>query len=58
MNDTTIELFIKTLIEDFKEYQIEWLTTHNDIEFCSEDEELIVRFLKDTAWTYIFEHTE
>lgn len=58
MNDTTIELFIKTLIEDFKEYQIEWLTSHNDIEFCPEDEELIVRFLKDTAWTYIYEHTE
>ena len=58
MKDVTIELFIKTLIEDFKEYQIEWLTSHNDIEFCPEDEELIVKFLKDTAWTYISEHTE
>ena len=58
MNDITIELFIKTLIEDFKDYQIEWLTSHNDIEFCPEEEELIVEFLKDTAGSYISEHTE
>ena len=40
---------IKQTIEKFRDYQIEWLTAHNDIEFCEEEENLIVRFLKDTA---------
>lgn len=40
---------IKQTIEKFRDYQIEWLTAHNDIEFCEEEENLIIRFLKDTA---------
>lgn len=40
---------IKQTIEKFRDYQIEWLTAHNDIEFCEQEENLIVRFLKDTA---------
>ena len=40
---------IKQTIEKFRDYQIEWLTAHFDIEFCEEEENLIIRFLKDTA---------
>ena len=58
MNDITIELFIKTVIEDFREYQAEWLTSHNDIEFEQAEEDLILAFLEDTADAYIREHTE
>lgn len=45
-------------VNAFADYQIEWLTAHNDIEFCEEEENLIVRFIKDTAETFIKEtHT-
>lgn len=40
---------VKQTIEKFRDYQIEWLTAHNDIEFCEEEESLIIGFLKDTA---------
>jgi hypothetical protein len=40
------------IIDDFSNYQIDWLTSHNDIEFCKEEEDLIVRFIKDTAEMY------
>ena len=45
-----------SLIENFKQYQIDWLTSHVDIEFCPEEEEVIVRFLNDTAECYIKEY--
>jgi hypothetical protein len=56
MKDITIDIFIKCLIEDFHKYQEEWLASHNDIEFCPEEEALIVGFLNDTANCYINEH--
>lgn len=38
------------IIDEFVEFQIEWLTSHCDIEFIPEEEEnLIIRFLKDTG---------
>lgn len=37
------------LISRFRDYQIEWLTAHNDIEFVPEEEKLIIQFLEDTA---------
>ena len=40
------------IIDDFSNYQIDWLTSHNDIEFSKEEEDLIVRFIKDTAEMY------
>ena len=58
MKDITIYLFIKTVINDFREFQKEWLTSHNDIEFERAEEDLILAFLDDTADTYITEHTE
>jgi len=56
VTEATLELMIKSLINDFRDYQKEWLTSHNDIEFCPEEETLIVGFLNDTANCYINEH--
>lgn len=44
------------LISRFRDYQIEWLTSHNDIEFCEEEEKLIIGFLKDTAESFVLEN--
>lgn len=52
----TLELLIKSLINDFRDYQKEWLTSHNDIEFDRPEEYLILAFLDDTADSYISEH--
>lgn len=56
MKESALELLIKSLINDFREYQKEWLTSHNDIEFDKPDEDLILAFLDDTADSYISEH--
>jgi hypothetical protein len=56
MNEPTLELLIKSLINDFREYQKEWLISHNDIEFDRPEEDLILAFLDDTANCYISEH--
>ena len=44
------------LISRFRDYQIEWLTSHNDIEFREEEEKLIIGFLKDTAESFMKEN--
>lgn len=44
------------LISRFRDHQIEWLTSHNDIEFCEEEEKLIIGFLKDTAESFMREN--
>jgi hypothetical protein len=49
---TKIWTVIGMIIDDFSKYQIDWLTSHNDIEFNKEEEDLIIRFLKDTAEMY------
>lgn len=56
MQEVTLELLIKSLINDFRDYQKEWLTSHNDIEFDRPEEDLILAFLDDTADSYISEH--
>ena len=56
MQEVTLELPIKSLINDFRDYQKEWLTSHNDIEFDRLEEDLILEFLDDTADSYILEH--
>ena len=43
-------------ISEFRDYQIEWLTGHCDIELEPVLEDLIVRFLKDTAEIFIKEN--
>ena len=45
----------KDLIQRFHDYQVEWLTNHYDIEFVPEEENLIIRFLNDTANCFIME---
>ena len=39
-------------IDNFKDYQIEWLRGHCDIDLGDELEDLIIRFLEDTASCY------
>ena len=56
MKEVTLELLIKSLINDFCEYQKECLISHNDIEFDRPEEDLILAFLDDTADSYISEH--
>lgn len=56
MKEVTLELLIKSLINDFKDYQKEWLTNHNDIEFDRSEEDLILAFIDDMADCYISEH--
>lgn len=51
MKEATLEL----LINDFRDYQKEWLTSHKDIEFDRPEEDLILAFLDDTAECYIYE---
>ena len=46
------------LLKKFVEYQIEWLTMHDDVEFDPEDEQLIIKFLKDTEKCFMLENKE
>lgn len=45
----------KDLIQHFHDYQVEWLKSHYDIELEPQLEELIVRFLHDTANCFMME---
>ena len=45
----------KDIIQTFHDYQIEWLTNHYDLALEPQLEELIVRFLHDTANMYMLE---
>ena len=55
MISQTYENLEELIIDQFREYQINWLTSHNDIEFDPETEQLIIRFLNDTADCFIKE---
>ena len=39
-------------IQDFIDYQTDWLTEHNDLELEPELEDWVIRFLQDTASCY------
>lgn len=52
MSDT---LKLVELIDNFKDYQIDWLLSHNDIELDYTVEDEVVGFIKDTASCYINE---
>lgn len=56
MKEVTLELLIKSLINDFRDFQKECLTCHNDIEFNRPEEDLILGFLDDTAECYILNY--
>lgn len=45
------------IIPDFVRYQIEWLMSHNDLEFDPVTESALVRMLKDTGKSFIDEWT-
>lgn len=46
---------IKDLIQKFHDYQVEWLTSHCDLELEPELEMWVVRFLHDTADCFMME---
>ena len=43
----------KDIIQEFHDYQIDWLKSHYDIELEPQLEEMIVMFLHDTANCYM-----
>ena len=46
---------METIINQFRDYQIEWLKSHNDLKFEPTIEEILVQFLIDTAECFIKE---
>ena len=58
MSLSAIDIFLTAVIEKYKEYQKEWLTNHQDIEFEKPEEDLILEFLENTANSFIKEYTE
>ena len=46
---------METIINQFRDYQIDCLTSHCDIVCDSEIEQIIVQFIKDTADCFIKE---
>lgn len=58
MTKNKTHLIQMATIYKFREYQREWLTSHNDIELHWEMEELILDFLDDTARAFIREEVE
>lgn len=49
---------VKKLLKKFVKYQIEWLTMHDDVEFEPEEEQLIIKFLKDTEKCFMLENKD
>lgn len=45
----------KDIIQNFHDYQVEWLKSHNDIELEPDIENLIIHFLHDTANRHMIE---
>ena len=45
----------KDIIQKFHDYQVEWLTSHCDLELEQTLEEWVVRFLHDTANCFMME---
>ena len=41
------------VINDYRSYQIEWLTSHCDIKLEPHIENLVIRFLQDTAISFV-----
>ena len=58
MNQKQLDLFLTAVIDKFREYQKEWLTSHNDIELEKPIEDLIIALIEDTADGFIQEYTE
>ena len=58
MTKNKTHLIQMATIYKFREFQREWLTSHNDIELDSDTEELVLDFLDDTAKAFIREEVE
>ena len=46
------------IIPDFVKYQIDWLTSHKDLEFEPVIEDAIIQMLKDTGKSFIDEQPD
>ena len=46
---------METIINQFRDYQIDWLTGHCDIVCDPETEQVIIQFIKDTTECFIKE---
>ena len=58
MTDNTIRLAQLAALYKFRDFQKEWLTSHNDIELEPELEEMILEFIDDTTMSFIHEEVE
>jgi hypothetical protein len=58
VTDNTIRLAQLAALYKFRDFQKEWLTSHNDIELEPELEELILEFIDDTTMSFIREEVE
>jgi hypothetical protein len=58
VTDNTIRLAQLAALYKFRDYQKEWLTSHNDIELEPELEEMILEFIDDTTMSFIREEVE
>lgn len=58
MTDNTIRLAQLAALYKFRDFQKEWLTSHNDIELEPELEEMILGFIDDTTMSFIREEVE
>ena len=58
MTKNKTRLIQMATIYKFREFQREWLTSHNDIELDPDTEELVLDFLDDTAGAFIREEVE
>lgn len=58
MTKNKTHLIQMATIYKFREYQREWLTSHNDIELDPDTEELVLDFLDDTARAFIREEVD
>lgn len=48
----------KDIVQKFHDYQVEWLKSHYNIVLEPQLEEMIIRFLHDTANSYMMEEQE
>lgn len=58
MTDNAIRLAQLAALYKFRDFQKEWLTSHNDIELEPELEEMILGFIDDTTMCFIHEEVE
>jgi hypothetical protein len=58
VTDNTIRLAQLAALYKFRDFQKEWLTSHNDIELEPELEEMILEFIDDTTMSFIREEVE